>query len=29
VIYLQTAGEVMVIGIYNVIAWRRLGSRDR
>jgi O-antigen/teichoic acid export membrane protein len=29
VIYLQTAGEVMVIGIYNVIAWRRLGSGDR
>jgi O-antigen/teichoic acid export membrane protein len=29
VIYLQTAGEVMVIGIYNVIAWRRLGRRVR
>jgi O-antigen/teichoic acid export membrane protein len=27
VIYLQTAGELMVVGIYNVIAWRRLGGR--
>lgn len=29
VIYLQTAGELVVIGIYNVIAWRRLAARDR
>jgi O-antigen/teichoic acid export membrane protein len=27
VIYLQTAGEVVVVGIYNMIAWRRLGRR--
>ncbi len=29
VIYLQTAGEMMVIGTYNVIAWRRLGRQGR
>jgi O-antigen/teichoic acid export membrane protein len=29
VIYLQTAGEVMVVGVYNVIAWRRLGRWGR
>lgn len=29
VIYLQTAGEVIVVCIYNVIAWRRLGRRGR
>jgi O-antigen/teichoic acid export membrane protein len=29
VIYLQTVGEVIVVGIYNVIAWRRLAKRGR
>jgi O-antigen/teichoic acid export membrane protein len=29
VIYLQTAGEVMLVGIYNVVAWQRLGRPGR
>jgi len=29
VIYLQTIGEFVVIGLYNVVAWRRLVARDR
>jgi O-antigen/teichoic acid export membrane protein len=28
VIYLQTAGEILVIGMYNAIAWNRLARRS-
>jgi lipopolysaccharide exporter len=29
VIYLQTVGELMLVGVYNVIAWHRLGRWGR